>query len=621
MPSTPRSVFPLSLKPGQVIPTGNEWISLPSVRAEDAALESFNVLFLGARGLLEAAGPAGVPLLKPFVREAGKDLALKNFTWDLLGYWIPRGTCRGDGLEVTVTYLAPPDAKGALIRVQAHNRRQKKAELDLGLDVAWNSLNRVTYAPRPLDGKIVQGKAPWVSDCAAFFFNTYDTMFCWCLRYPEGSFHPGRGPAQAGGSFQKRVVLEPGQSAEAVFYLGIGVEEFSASQATKNLSSRADRAGLDGLLEESVQWCMARTHATGREDLDQVMNRNFLFNLLYSWGRALDTEALVSVTSRSPRYYVSAAYWDRDAMLWSFPGVLDVDPVMAREALEHALGPQLRNTGIHSRFIDGTVLEGGFQLDEAAAPFLALAAYVQKTGDLKFLKSKAAALDFLKDLLCSRLDPATGLITTFEDSQDEYIKQPFNTYSMVISWKALLEGAYLYGKLKQAGTAKYLKKTADRLHAAILKHCVVKGAPGASGTVFARATDLKKHLFNDVPPGSLMKLPLFGFIKESDPAFVRTYQWLHSRDYQYSNHGKAYGLPGSWRVASTCCWSVADHLRLKAGHAQAMKVLGKASWDGGIVSEMLDPDTAEGLQGGGGFATAAGYVAHAIYEKFVEKKW
>ena len=52
-----------------------------------------------------------------------------------------------------------------------------------------------------------------------------------------------------------------------------------------------------------------------------------------------------------------------------------------------------------------------------------------------------------------------------------------------------------------------------------------------------------------------------------------------------------------------------------------MKVLGKATWDGGLVSEMLDPDTAEGLPGGGGFATAAGYVAHAIYEKFVLKKW
>ena len=60
-------------------------------------------------------------------------------------------------------------------------------------------------------------------------------------------------------------------------------------------------------------------------------------------------------------------------MLWSFPGLLDVDASLAREALEYALTTQLRNTGIHSRFIDGVVLEDGFRLDEAVAPIIAAA--------------------------------------------------------------------------------------------------------------------------------------------------------------------------------------------------------------------------------------------------------
>ena len=122
------------------------------------------------------------------------------------------------------------------------------------------------------------------------------------------------------------------------------------------------------------------------------MNRNFLFTELYAWGRTIDTEQLVGVTSRSPRYYVSAAYWDRDAMLWSFPALLDIDPPMARDALEYALTTQLRNTGTHSRFIDGVVLEDGFQLDEAAAPVLALASYVKRTNDTAFLSATLAAL-------------------------------------------------------------------------------------------------------------------------------------------------------------------------------------------------------------------------------------
>ena len=101
------------------------------------------------------------------------------------------------------------------------------------------------------------------------------------------------------------------------------------------------------------------------------MNRNLLFTMLYAWGRTIDTEQFVGVTSRSPRYYVAAAYWDRDAMLWSFPGLLDADPSFAREALNYALGIQLRNTGTHSRFIDGIVLEDGFQFRDERRQFLA----------------------------------------------------------------------------------------------------------------------------------------------------------------------------------------------------------------------------------------------------------
>lgn len=138
------------------------------------------------------------------------------------------------------------------------------------------------------------------------------------------------------------------------------------------------------MLNDAAAWCKARTRSTGHADLDLLMNRNFLFTELYAWGRTLDTEQLVGVTSRSPRYYVSAAYWDRDSMLWSFPGLLDVDAPAAREALEYALTIQLRNTGTHSRFIDGIVLEDGFQLDEGVAPIIALGSYMRVTNDMNF---------------------------------------------------------------------------------------------------------------------------------------------------------------------------------------------------------------------------------------------
>ena len=122
--------------------------------------------------------------------------------------------------------------------------------------------------------------------------------------------------------------------------------------------------------------------------------------------------------------------------------------------------------------------------------------------------------------------------------------------------------------------------------------------------------------FVDVPPGSLLKLPGLGFVAEDDPLFVRTYAWLHSAHYPFSYSDKPFGLPGSYRLPFTTSWSVADHLRLKAGKAQALKVLTESPWDGGIITEGVKPDTAIADQQGRAFATAAGYVAHVICDQY-----
>jgi hypothetical protein len=109
-----------------------------------------------------------------------------------------------------------------------------------------------------------------------------------------------------------------------------------------------------------------------------------------------------------------------------------------------------------------------------------------------------------------------------------------------------------------------------------------------------------------------MKLPALGFLPETDPAFVRTYQWLHSSHYKYSYSDQPYGLPGSYRLVFTTSWSIADHLSLNMGRDQALKVLRASNWDGGIITEGVDAGTARMDQQGRAFATAAGYVAHAI---------
>jgi len=80
---------PLNLKPGDVLPTGNQWIALPEIRADDGALMSFNVLSMRDRGLLQVSGEGGSPVLQPYFQADGKQVPFLNPAWELIEYWIP----------------------------------------------------------------------------------------------------------------------------------------------------------------------------------------------------------------------------------------------------------------------------------------------------------------------------------------------------------------------------------------------------------------------------------------------------------------------------------------------------------------------------------------------------
>lgn len=604
----------ISLGPDDVLPTGNQWISLPDIRAIDGSLTTFNVLSMHHRGLLQVRGENGTPVLQPYFTADGKPLEFRNPSWDLIAFWIPRAHLTINDLDATLTWCAPPDSRAVFIRMTLTNLRSQPTEVTLGLKASFGSLDRVTYVPVQLRGERTVASAPWVEPAEVFSYITQDTDFAWTVLHPGSKATITAPPSSSAPAVDasKTKTLAPGESIESVFILAAGIEEFSAAHNARALREQIDRNGAEAMIDQTAAWLSARTRTTGKPDLDLLMNRNFLFTSLYAWGRTIDTEQLVGVTSRSPRYYVSAAYWDRDAMLWSFPALLDIDPSMARDALEYALTTQLRNTGTHSRFIDGIVLEDGFQLDEAAAPIVALASYIKQTNDTAFLAAHRTALTRLRDGLLQRFDPTTGLYSSLQDSQDEFQKLPFITYDNALVWRALSDLSELFKLLNDSADAQEMTRRAASLHEAVLAHCVSTSAPNASGPIFASATDGKNFILTEIPPGSLLKLPILGFIPESDPTFVRTWQWLHSKNYQYSYADKPYGLPGSYRLPFTTSWSIADELLLSAGRDKALNALLGSEWDGGIITEGIDPGTARMDQAGRAFATAAGYVAHAI---------
>jgi uncharacterized protein len=601
----------LALNPDDVIPTGNDWIALPSIRAGDAALMDFNVISMRYRGLIEYAGAPGQPVMMPFLSVGGVKKPLANLRWSMRDYWLPTGTMEAGGLRTRISYVAPPDSRAAIIRFQVTNLGRAPVKVAPGVDVNWARTDRVTYSPEPLTGARAMSPTPIDTDMEVFNYRTDDTQFAWGFAYvgSKGALHNVDG--NPGVTAQHDATLAPGETLDVHYLIGVGLEEYSAAYAMRVLNKRIDRYGIDGVIDQAAAEARRHTRTTGRADLDRVMNRNLLFTTYYAWGRTLDTEQFVGMTSRSNRYYVSAAYWDRDAMLWSFPALLDTDPERAREALGYVFGTQVRNIGIHSRFIDGVVLEDGFELDELVAPLIALESYVDATGDRSLLDRYAPEIETIKQRLFALRDPATGLYETFQDAEDEYVQKPFSVYDNVLTWKALNDLA----ALDKRGAAD-LHARAAALKQAIMKYGVRSGAEGAGGPIFAATVSATAGDFMDVPPGSLLKLPGLGFISEDDPLFARTYNWLHSAHYQYSYADQPFGQPGSYRLPFTTSWSVADHLRLKAGKSKALKVLTESPWDGGIITEGVKPDTAIPDQQGRGFATAAGYVGHVICEQY-----
>ena len=175
---------PLTLRPDDVLATGNEWLSLPDIRAADGALTTFNVLSMRDRGLLQVSGQAARPVLEPYFQADGKKLALHDPAWELLEYWIPQARQAIDGIELTLTYCAPNDYRAAFIRLTATNHRNESVPITMGMKASFGQLSRVTYVPVVLRGERTVGPTPWVDPGEAFSYITNDTHFAWALVHP-----------------------------------------------------------------------------------------------------------------------------------------------------------------------------------------------------------------------------------------------------------------------------------------------------------------------------------------------------------------------------------------------------------------------------------------------------
>ena len=570
------------------------------------------------RGLIEFQGAKNAPLMAPVVKIDGKTIDLAKAKGAVAGredFWTPTYTAKLEGhWELRLRYVCPPSERGFFLDLRLRNLSPKKnLKGFLGAQGSWAAMSlRINDGYKLPYWRKAQVFAGLASKHVVLSSGAAAPEFALSLGSPDAldlmTVVEKAGVAKY--ALGKGGVIAPGQELRLGITVGAGLEASSAAAVNVEFKRR----GLGALSNQTGRYLQQRRRQTGDARLDDVLNWNLFFNLFYATGVTIDTEQMVSLTSRSPHYYVSGAYWDRDALLWSLPAIQMVDPQRARKVLEYAFLVQGRNIGVHSRFLDGVVLEPGFELDELCAPVIALASYVKQTGDQGLLKDFQVrdVLRRFERTLASHKHPQLPLYDTLSGPDDDHEPQGYLAYDNALVWKALHCLADLKERQGRGDEAKPLREQAERVKQAVYQHLTVEGV---RGKFFAWSGDLRgQHRTYSSPPGCLQLLPHYGFCSENDPVWQNTVAYLHSKDFQYSFVGERFSALGC--AHSTQPWTLSLCNSLLSGRVkQARALLEVLEMDGGIACEAFDAKTGKPFSGSA-FATCAGFLAYAMHKAF-----
>lgn len=582
------------------LPTGNEMISLPKINETTAGIEDFTYLSMQHKGLIEVRGSDSMPLIQPFVIVNGKDIPLTDLKWTREHYWIPALAAKAGNNDFTMTVLTPVGERGFAMKLSF--TAAESTDISWGLKGCWESSWHCINEDKKLEGTVHCYESGW-NNSLIFDYRCGAPMFAFapiCDKETKADYAVENSAVTY--TLSRTDSIAKGGTCEMVFYWGLGYEEVAAATSAKEMLRR----GWDWEYDRTATWLEKRVCQMATPKLTEVYNTNLFFCIFYSTGTTMDTEELVCATSRGTRYYVSAAYWDRDVLLWAFPAILDADQELAEEILHYIFGRQRKNLGIHSRYIDGTVLEPGFELDELMSPILALEAYVAQTGDSEILEDRNVRKGIRQILktLDSMKHPGIALYETFLQPTDDEIVHPYLTYNNVLVWRSLHGLAKLYPD-------KYgsLSKLAEEGKAAIYKHCVFHDGEGKP--YFGWSVDLKgQHNIYDEPPGSLQLLPYYGFCDANDEIWRNTVSMIRSPAYEYSFADSPIAEIGCAHAPYPWILSLCNSLL--CGHAeQAFRELEILEMDNGIACESVDP--VSGIcTTGAAFATCAGFLCHSM---------
>jgi len=591
--------------------TGNEYLSLPQINP-GGGIAAVNVLHFGHKGLLEFSGGEDQPLIAPLFKIGERTIDLRHLlSWDYKLDWIPTfKLTTEEKLSLHGEIFAPPGLKGFCYSLRLSNNSSSTVKVQLGWQGHWNSFNYIVFKRREIAGKQNIYYDRWTGSIVLEALSGPPLAALAMSAEPEVKWdlEIGKNTYTAIEDFS----LDAGETFNLELFAALNLEADGAGTTTVDLR----RHGSATLKNKTLDWLESRRKDLDDASLTPLLNRNLFFSYFYATGRALDSEELIPVTSRSHRYYVSAAFWSRDTLLWSFPAVMMADQNTARELLLNVFKRHIRNAGDHAHYINGSVLYPGFELDQLAAFFLALKHYFDHGGEQEILDEKTIqkGLFTLVDKAFENFDPQSGLYSTFLDPSDDPARYPFLTYN-----NALLQSAFVFLARLQSEDKWHHKSDfailARELQQAVYEHCTVKGP---FGLMFAWAVNGKgRFTLYDNPPGSLQLLAHYGFCSINDTIFKNTVNWIRSSNNKHYHQDSSFEEAGSLHAENP--WPLSACNDLLACNEGAVDFFSRAEMDNGFFCETVNPETGQ-VSTGAAFASAAGFLAYALKYRHTENK-
>lgn len=557
-------------------PTGNLHVALPEIDRADGRVLSLGVVLSSCAGVLTAHGGAD-GLARPTLTVGGV-LQEPELTWERCAAWLPRLHATASTGELEGCYVAPEGERGVVLRL--HYRHQgPAAPVELAWRGSWASTSVEHLRSKPVEGSVVARDDAWTGSRVVSLSSGLPLLALAWRAGPDTTIEDdgsGRGWVA-----RRSAVLRTGDELAVEAYLGVAPEADGACTTALHLRRR----GFDALWDDTLDWL--REH---RLPVDgprgERLNTNLFFNWFYAQADCLDDGRPVLLTSRSPHYYVCAAFWSRDAYLWTFPALLLVDTARARRALTATLQAGGVRLPDHALYLNGTPLYPGFELDQAAAPILAVHRYVTATGDWSLLAEPGVLPTLLA--VAERAEqwrhPVWALYATFLLPTDDPTDFPYVTTCNALLASAfealadLLSGAAerTLAAVPQAPSPDLLRRRAARIRVAVLDHLVVDGPAGA---LLAWACDAEGRTeLRDEPPLSLRTLPFWGLGRWDDPVHAATRRWLDGHSY-----------PGRYGGAGS------PHFPFPSGFDLANRMLDQTTTSPDPLQEFADTPMDQGL--------------------------